>query len=146
MIRCSNQRPLLITSKSCVHKDLEVNLIPEIILLTAWKAKNADVRDLEALIRWALDRGTTYFVCAGEFSEKLHDEIDELMYQYDDEKCTEHSINVVTTFHADDTLEEVVEFCVFAAELKNTNSGCIVAILNENSVHDQAIKALFNKA
>ena len=120
------------------------SLVPCIVLLTAWSASRASISFWEPLIKLLLDKGATYFVCVGEFSEKLHDEVDELMYQYDDEHGTEYSINIVTTYHADDTLEEVVDYCVYAAELKG--NGCILAVLDESSEEDQNMQVFFKKA
>jgi hypothetical protein len=146
MTKCSNGRSLLITHKSLVDTELGGSLVPCIVLLTAWSASRASISFWKSLIKFLLDKGTTYFVCIGSFSEKLHDEIDELMYQYDDEQGTERSINIVTTYHADDTLEEVVDYCVYATELKDKDNGCILAILDESSEEDQNMEAFLKKA
>ena len=146
MTKCSNGRPLLITNKSLVDTELDGGLVPCIVLLTAWSVSRASISFWESLIEFLLDKGATYFVCVGAFSEKLHDEIDELMYQYDDEHGTERCINMVTTYHADDTLEEVVDYCVYATELRDKDRGCILAIMDESSEEDENMSALLKKA
>lgn len=146
MTKCSNGRPLLITNKSLVDTELSGSLVPCIVLLTAWSVSRASISFWESLIEFLLDKGATYFVCVGAFSEKLHDEIDELVYQYDDKHGTERSINMVTTYHADDTLEEVVDYCVYATELRDKDGGCILAIMDESSEEDENMRALLKKA
>lgn len=146
MTKCSNGRSLLLANKSLVSTELGNNLVPCIVLLTAWSVSRASISFWESLIKLLLDKGATYFVCVGTFSEKLHDEIDELMYQYDDEHGTEHSINMVTTYHADDTLEEVVDYCVYATELRDKDKGCILAVLDETSEKDENMEILLKKA
>jgi len=146
MIKCSNGRSLLITDKASVESELGNHMVPCIVLLTAWSASRASISFWRGMIKYLLDKGTAYFVCVGTFSEKLHDEIDELLYQYDDEQGTKSSMNVITTYHADDTPEEVVDYCVYATELKDKDKGCILAVLDENSDRDEKLGMILKKA
>jgi hypothetical protein len=97
-------------------------------------------------IKTLLNKGTTYFVCVGAYSEKLHDEIDELLYQYDDDRGTKESVNIVTTYHANETVEEAVDYCVYSTELRDKDNGCILAILDDDSIEDREIKEFLEKA
>ncbi len=64
-----------------------------------WSDTESRSRRVDALLK----AGCRYFVCFGENSEELHDDIDEMIvagkYQ-----------NVITTFHDDESPEDVIEF------------------------------------
>ncbi len=143
---CSNGKPFIIATRSTVLSELGDDWTPCVALLTAWTKNSASISFWSELIKLLLDKGTTYFVCIGTHSEKLHDEIDDLLYQYDDELRLERSINIVTTYHANDTIEEAVDYCVYATEFRDKDNNFILAILDDNSIEDGKVKGILEQA
>ena len=91
------------------------------------------------LIYLLLDKGTSYFVCIGDLSEQLHDQIDEIIYQYDEEHDFKLSGNIVTTYHADDAIDDAVNFYIYGTELRDKERGYLIAILDKNMIEDREI-------
>lgn len=76
----------------------------------------------ESRSRWVnalLKTGCRYFVCFGEKSEGLHDDIDEMIV------AGEYQ-NVMTTFHDDESPEEVIEFFETVASYEMTGTLALV--------------------
>ena len=145
IFKCLNGRPLLISSIESIETELSDRWVPCVVLLTAWTIERVSVEFWDSLVRFLLDRGATYFVCIGDFSEHLHDKIDEIMYHYDDEHETEQSINIVTTFHANETIEDAIDYYVYGTELRDKKHGCLLALLDSDVNEDREVKALLEK-
>ena len=137
--QCSNNRRLIVSNKDAVHSALADGVVPCVVLLTAWSLEGASLEFWGGLIRLFLERGCTYFVCAGEYSEALHDAIDDFLYQHDDEFGVEKSKDIVTTYHADESVEDVVNFFVYSTEIRDKNNGYLVAVLDEDAIFDAEI-------
>ncbi|NQY42022.1 MAG: hypothetical protein HRT87_01590 [Legionellales bacterium] len=133
IIKCKNSRNLLISNQIFFNDSINNNLIPCVVLLPAWSNTNLHKsRNLKELIYYLLELGTSYFVCVGSCSKEMHDQIDEIAYQYDDEQNTSNSINIVTTHHFDVELEEAIDYFIYGTEIRNTQHGCLLALLNES--------------
>jgi hypothetical protein len=137
---CSNGRRLIITTKEFVGSVLSSSgLVPCVVLLTTRHSESASMRFWESLIRFLLDKGCSYFVCVGTYSESLHDAIDDFFYQYNEELGIERSRDIVTTYHTNETTEDVIAYFVHGTELRRKENGCLVAILDD-SPEDQEIR------
>ena len=112
------------------------------MLLTAWNAKRASGTFWSSLIEFLLDRGATSFISIGDYSEQLHDEIDELVYRYNDLHGTKISPSIMTTFHTNDTGEDGVYFFIHCTDFKSNGKNCMLAILDDGSVEDQKVAKL----
>ena len=142
LYKCSNDRSLLITKKEEIEHDLGNHLIPCVVLLTSWDSDKETTENRDSLIIFLLDKGTRYFICIGEFSECLHDRIDELAYEYDDQLGAEAGINIITTYHSEESIEEVVEFFLFGSDIWDKKNGCMLAILNHDLTKDCEIRTI----
>jgi len=143
--KSSNKRVLVISSKSSVRVDL-TDWVPYIVVLTAWTIDRSSLVYWKSLIDYLLEKGVVYIACFGTFSEKLHDEIDELIYEYDDAYDKLQNVNIVTTFHANDTIEEAIDYCLYGTELEDKAHNCILVILDEGSIEDQEVKEFLLKS
>lgn len=129
--KCPNGRPLIVSTRGAFESELNVShMIPCVVLLTAWEKENASLMFWMPLIRLLLDNGTSYFACIGKYSESLHDEIDDFLYKYDEELGVERSLNIVTTYHDDESVEDIFSYFVYGTELR-CEHGCLVAILGD---------------
>ncbi len=136
--KSTNGRILLISDRVSAISDLG-DYVPVVIILTAWTPERASVLFWEALINYLLSKGAMYIACIGTFSELLHDEIDEFVEQ-------NGLLHIVTTFHANDTMEEAVDFCVYGTDLNDQGRNCILAVLDEQCEQDKDVKTLLSKA
>jgi hypothetical protein len=81
-------------------------------------------------VRTLLDKECSYFACVGTYSEKLHDAIDDFFYQYNEERGIERS-DLVTTYHHNESTEDVIAYFVHGTELRCKPNGCLVAVLGD---------------
>ena len=137
MIKTSSGRDLIVTNISSFDSELSTELTPSIILVSAWSALGDCPNLVGSLVNFYLSKGAKYFVCIGSFSESLHDEIDELIYQYDDEQGSNISSYVVTTYH--ESIEDAVDYAIFATQLDSSNDECIIAVLDRSETKDQKL-------
>jgi hypothetical protein len=100
---------------------------PFAILLNADDPEWSNKSYLENRIREILDLGCCYIVCFGDISEYIHDCIDDMVL--------DHSNNgaVITTFHNEEKLEEVLEFFKLIA-MDGMNGG---VMLLKNNIMDK---------
>jgi len=137
--KCSNGRRLIIATKESLVSALDKSgLVPCVVLLTAWQVERASVSFWEPSIRFLLENRCSYFACVGNYSERLHDAIDEFLYQYDEEIGSQLSRDIVTTYHNNESTEDVIAYFVHGTELRSAN-GCLVAILDDSLLEDQGI-------
>lgn len=100
---------------------------PLVALLTSRMGE--DLSEVEPVIRVLLDNGCEYFVCFGPGSEALHDRIDELSLERLDDA---HTLDATTTWHDDETPDDVAEFFFNVAGSKK--SALLVAVLEAHDV------------
>lgn len=131
-------KKLLFISKSKAAQDLlSVKSSPSVTLLTLQQQSSlSDFQKLEPLVTRLLSLGCRSFVCAGKYSESLHDFIDEVIVSTttaDNKACTEF----LTTWHTGDTNDEIADFFLhspsWSDELK-------LAIFDDDSLEDQNLK------
>ena len=146
MIQCSNNRTLFVTNRDSVDVEIDSSLTPYVVMLTAWSSAYVSNILQGGLVRNLLLKGTRNFVCLGRFSEQLHDEIDELIYQFDDENGSELATNILTTYHSDESIEDGVNYYVCGTQFKDKTSSCLLAILNEDSAEDREVKSFLETA
>lgn len=146
MRRCSNGRHMLISNKESVEDELESHCAPEIVLLTAWTSEIIHPAFLKTLVTFLLNRGAVCFVCVGDFSEQLHDEIDQILYRYDEEHESNIGTEVVTTYHAGEPIEDAINFYIHGTQLNGEENGCLLAILDSGAPQDREIKTLLESA
>jgi hypothetical protein len=80
-----------------------------------------------------------YFVCAGHCAEALHDLVDDVI------DLANPCERPATTFHNDDSAEDVVNFFVHTATIRDNGSGGLVAVLRKNCPDDNLIYSLLLK-
>lgn len=146
MIRCSNDRTLFITDRDGIETEIDSSLTPYVVMLTAWNSANVSEVLQGNLVRNLLVKGARNFVCLGSFSEQLHDEIDELIYQFDDESGSELATDVLTTYHSDESIEDGVNYYICTTQFKDKEGSCLLAILNENSSKDREVRSFLDSA
>ncbi|MDY6991866.1 MAG: hypothetical protein SVR94_04575, partial [Pseudomonadota bacterium] len=133
-----------VTRKNSAESDLN-NWVPYIVVLTAWTVERASVDFWRPFIDLLLKKGAVYFACIGTFSEKLHDEIDEFLYQYEDSLGEYIHINIVTTYHKNDTIEEAVDYCIYGTDIRDRTHNCILVVLDSDSIEDKEAERFFLK-
>lgn len=122
--KCANGRKLVVCDKSSAFTRLnELDVVPSVVLLTAWQKSSVSMSDWHPQIKELLARGCTYFVCAGTFAEELHDIVDEII-------STARVELIATTFHPDETAEDVVNFFIYTTTIPNGDRNALVAILD----------------
>jgi hypothetical protein len=131
MKNCSNGRPLLVTDIESVAKELETNWIPFVVLLTAWSTGVVNAGGFSELIKLLLAKGAKAFVCIGDYSEGMHDEIDEIIYEYDEERNISAASEITTTYHDDEPVDDAVNYFVHGTEIPEAESGGLLAILGD---------------
>lgn len=146
MIQCSNARTLFITGRDDIEAEIDSSLTPYVVMLTAWDSESVSEVLQGNLVRDLLVKGARNFVCLGSFAEQLHDEIDELIYQFDDESGSELATDILTTYHSDESIEDVVNYYVCTTQFKDKEGSCLLAILNENSSEDREVRSFLEAA
>lgn len=144
MYKCSNGRRLLIATKEGLDSALDSSgLVPCVVLLTAWRSEDGSIDSWGSLIRTLLDRGCSYFACVGTYSEDLHDAIDDFYYRYNEAQGVERS-DLVTTYHHNESIDDVIAYFVHGTELRCRKNGCLVAVL-DGAPEDQEIEDFIKK-
>ena len=129
---CSNGRALLISELPTIEMDIESSrLIPCVAMITAWTMEAIYMPLWKPLIELLLKKGCSHIVCAGSHADQLHDLIDEIVID-GEEFLKDMPFDVVlTTYHDDETSEEVVEFFTGTTDLWNKENGGLVAVLDD---------------
>ncbi|MFZ3000384.1 MAG: hypothetical protein WA071_08635 [Undibacterium umbellatum] len=131
---CENGRPLIITSREDVYKDIDqFEVIPCAVLLTAWNIEVVHSDYWRSLAIFLIKKGCTYFVCAGTYAENLHDLIDDIIFDQEGRA-------IATTYHEDETAEDVANFLVNATDIGNKSNSGLIAIFDNVSPGDELIK------
>jgi hypothetical protein len=143
MKNCSNGRSLLVTDIESVAKELEASWVPFAVLLTAWSIGAVKAGGLSELIKLLLAKGAKTFVCIGDYSESLHDEIDEIIYEYDEERNVSETSEIITTYHDDESIDDVVNYFVHGTEIPGGKNGGLLALIG---VGDEEVEDWLKKA
>ncbi len=143
MKNCSNGRPLLLTGIESAAKELETSWIPFVVLMTAWSIEAVKTGGLSDLIKLLLAKGAKTFVCIGDYSESLHDEIDEIIYEYDEERNISAASEIITTYHDDESVEDAVNYFVHGTEISEVEVGGLLALIGDG---DQEVEECLRKA
>ena len=135
--KCQNGRQLIIANRADVFAVLATaNALPSVVLLSAWRLDNILLHLWDDFVHKLLERGCTYFVCAGAFAEELHDLIDDIIFLYP------RNDNIATTFHNDETPDDIVNFFVYTTSILNDERAALVAILDTSFPQDEFLATL----
>lgn len=83
------------------------------VLFIAMDARPMSINEISNIANWALDQGAVYVSVWGPDCERVHDIIDEVLVDRSHDATDEDVI--MTTWHDDETLEEVLWFAVNSA-------------------------------
>lgn len=119
---------------------------PCVVLLSVRAVEKSLIGYWENLLCFLLSKGVEYVLCAGEFSETLHDAIDDFLCRYDEEHNTDICNRVVTTYHAEESDIEVSDFFVYATEVKDKERGRLFAILDLDEEADRNLLEALKEA
>ncbi len=137
-VTSNKSNALLFTSKHRVFNELSsLDKTPSAVLLTLWEQWGfSDFQKVEPVVKRLVSLGCRCFVCAGNYSESLHDFIDDVILDMtlDD---GEANTAFLTTWHDDDTDDEVADFFLNSPSL---SSGLRLAIFDDDSLEDQRLK------
>jgi len=109
---------------------------PDVVLLSSWGQEESDFHKIQPLITKLIDLGCKYFVCAGKYSESLHDFIDDVILDMSLSSQQEND-SIMTTWHDTDTDDEVADFFLHSTNVSNS---LLVAILDERRLEDSKLK------
>lgn len=142
MEKCKNGRILLVTDVEYLEEGLGFGWVPYVVLITAYSKPSVEGVVLCKLVNMLLGRGAKSFICAGPFSEALHDEIDRVIYERCEDFHAEEELEVTTTYHDDEPVDDVVGYFVYGASIPDTKSGGLLAIIGEGG---QEVRDCLNK-
>lgn len=133
-----NDRVLLVCSVEEISNDLLSEIPrPVTVMLPAWKPKDqAWSGQLEAAVRILLDIGVESFACVGSEAEFVHDELDLLVEEREQN-------TVVTTFHDDEPLEDA---CVYFVGCAGQRPPGLIAVVSENTTASECLIKVFEEA
>lgn len=123
-----NSKLLIVTSAEHLKNTLSEITDCNTVCISAWQK---EINNLKEVICYLLECGVKYFVCIGTFSEFLHDDIDEIIYQYFNYK---QDIDVITTYHDSKEIDEGINFFLYTAGTENTVQKNLLAILDDNDI------------
>ena len=136
---CENGRVVLISKADEIGEDITATgLIPCVLMITAWTMQIVSVTTWRPLIEVLLKKGCSHIVCAGSYAEQLHDLIDDIVEDSSDLFDDRPYDVVLTTYHDDDSAQDVAEFFTNATDVWEKENGGLVAVLGEG---DDDIKA-----
>lgn len=140
----SNRRKILFVEESSI--DLDDENTPYVVILTAWEEGSSNIVFLKKLIITLLEKGAKYFACIGEFSERLHDQIDDFIYQFEESCRDGSSLGIVTTYHSNDTIEEAIDYCLYGIPYEDTKSKYILAVLDKQSKQAKIVRRFLERS
>lgn len=117
---------------------LKIELTPDVVLLSSWEQQDeSSFYQIRPIITKLIDLGCKYFVCAGGYSEQLHDFIDDVIFNMSLSTGQGSITDIMTTWHDTDTNEEVANFFLYSTNVSNS---LLVAFLDENRTEDRGLK------
>ncbi|MCU9947241.1 hypothetical protein [Pseudomonas sp. PDM13] len=126
-----NGRTLLVVDVESLGEKLEAGWTPYVVLITAWSRVSAEDGGLSILVNMLLEKGAKNFVCVGYYSEVLHDEIDEILYECCECSHVEEALKITTTYHDDEPVDDVVSYFIYGTSIPDARSGGLLAIVGE---------------
>lgn len=144
-IPLENSNSMIIFDKNHWSSQLSETAISlDVALLSSWEKKESSFQKLTPLVENLIGVGCKYFVCAGKYSESLHDFIDDVILDMSLSNRCENSSEIMTTWHDTDTDDEVADFFLHSTNVSNS---LLVAFLDEASPEDSRLKkAILNLA
>ncbi len=113
-IALNNSNSLVIIDKNQWRDQLsKMEAFPDVVLLSSWEQEESDFHKIQPLITKLIDLGCKYFVCAGKYSESLHDFIDDIVLDMSLSSQQKNGSNIMTTWHDADTDDEVADFFLY---------------------------------
>jgi hypothetical protein len=106
---------------------------PKFVCLLSWNANSVSVETIGTLAESLLKAGCVYFCCWGQDCERVHDVIDEVVVG--DGSTNVAWLNIMTTWHAKDSLPEAVDFtldCACPDDIYINDCSAAVAIVIGN--------------
>ena len=146
IIHCSNNRTLSIVDRENDGLEIECSLIPYVVMLTAWNSEEVSKILHGNLVRSLILKGARNFVCLGALSEQLHDGIDDIIYQIDDEIGSELTSDILTSFHSDESIEDGVNYYVFGTQFNGQDNSFLLAILSRGCSEDREVRSFLETA
>jgi hypothetical protein len=106
---------------------------PKVALLILWQRPDFQPDTMGDLIKNLIDGGCRYFICAGKDSEFLHNYVDNIYL----ESSIDESDDFLTTWHDDETNEDIADFFINSKNVKNS---LLVAFFDESNKEDKDLK------
>ena len=103
----------------------------KIVLISCWGNDIVDQVFSDFIIH-LINKGCIYFVCVGQYAEFIHDRIDDIIVY-------ENKLDVMTTYHIDQSFEEVAYFFINLTELSVHEGTCFVAFLDFENKNDHLL-------
>lgn len=142
-ILIKNSNALIFIDKNKILNDFSIlKKYPDVVMLSSWSPDLSNYNEMRPLIEKLLDSGCKYFVCVGEYSESLHDFIDDLILGRPINSNRDKNFHVMTTWHDTDTEEEVVDFFLY---LTNVHDSILAAVLEDGKQEDDKLKSTLLK-
>ena len=129
---CQNGRQLIIKNTHFLDNELQSNWTPFSILLSTSFTEKITELELKILIKFLAFRGSKTFVCIGYGSEILHDNIDTILCELEEESNLYNEI--ITTYHPDEPISDVVNYFIFGTETVKNQSGGLLALLSSDNI------------
>jgi hypothetical protein len=138
--QCLNGRQLLISNEIDIDFFDKKNIEACAVLLTAWNGDSVNIERWRERVRFFIGKKCVFFVCLGTYSEELHDVIDECLFEYDDEYGKDVGVNIITTYHNNESVQDVVNFFIYSTEIEDNNFNFLFAYLDDGCVLDMDVK------
>lgn len=133
--KCVDGKPIVISDKENIFQEIEKSgITPRVVLITAWIIEAVQTGVWELMVKRLLENGCRYFVCAGTCAENLHDLVDDVVLSLGEKET------IVTTYHEDESAEDVANFFVNATDLSSQENEGLAAILNDAILGDNLLK------
>ncbi|NJA04225.1 hypothetical protein [Methylomonas sp. UP202] len=140
----SNSNSLFFVDKAQLKNGLSIikaNLAS--VLFSAWELDEIKLKSLDPLVKKLINLGCKCFVCAGTYSELLHDSIDNIISDMSIGGRQENYRDIITSWHDTDSDDEVADFFLYSMNVSNM---VWLAFLDEGNSSDNRLKAAILKA
>lgn len=120
----------------CSESFFEDHVSVSAVLLSSWN-QGEHCESLRPLIEKLLHKNCSCFICVGINAEALHDFIDDVIVDLSVSNDSFTSKNVITTWHDEDTSDEVSDFFLNFTDIKN---GVFLVLFSSTEIGDQKIE------
>lgn len=124
--------------------ELENISLIDAALVTAWDKESVSEYDWRPVVSALLRRNVRYIVCVGEFSEALHDLVDETIYELQEAAASASDEAVMTTFHDEDSVDDALFFYQHLTVSEPGPTSHRVALLDMGKEQDRLIGDLLS--